>query len=236
MQTSSSEPGVFMPTCNDFDGSQEHQSFIRLLPATAGGYFQPTTLYNDFPTTGDWGVLHNLPSTSCSLEDNPLSTNDGYYNACQNLDRGPLNSNYLVQEYTSRPSLSNPLMGYDAFAQNELLATMASFPSNPIFDSGTVSATLQIPDASKPYSCFVCARSFAKKGDMKRHSKGYGPPLFHCPKPACKFQIKGFSRKDKFDSHMKAHLRASDSAQGHLSFPSVQQPRSCHLPSNSHFV
>ncbi|MCJ1249261.1 hypothetical protein MMC30_006484 [Trapelia coarctata] len=58
----------------------------------------------------------------------------------------------------------------------------------------------------KPYTClYNCGKAYARKGDMERHARSHEPPGLWCVVEGCRFQVKGFHRKDKFADHLKTH-------------------------------
>ena len=59
----------------------------------------------------------------------------------------------------------------------------------------------------RAYKCIHagCNWSFTRKGDMERHTRTHGPPLYFGPVDECKYCTKGFTRKDKRDSHARTH-------------------------------
>lgn len=77
-------------------------------------------------------------------------------------------------------------------------------PHGPTSDAAQGAQGTSTTDESAPHHiCTICETSFARKGDLDRHSKKHRAPAFFCPFYDCRFNTRGFCRRDKLASHMR---------------------------------
>jgi hypothetical protein len=67
----------------------------------------------------------------------------------------------------------------------------------------TAQGTSTTNESAARHICTICNTSFARKGDLDRHSKKHEAPAFFCPFFDCRFNTRGFCRRDKLASHMR---------------------------------
>lgn len=105
---------------------------------------------------------------------------------------------YATQQYDQ-----HNLNGYldisdTSFNDNSFEPTLPSIQSEAVSitaDSSTTNA--------KPHACaYGCGKSFARKGDMKRHARSHEWSTLRCDVDGCN---RGFYRKDKLKEHQRRH-------------------------------
>lgn len=100
-------------------------------------------------------------------------------------------------------------MGYDPFAlvkpgttPHNIDAIVNDFYSLP---AGIADPPLP-PTANGRFTCSICSKTYARRGDLRRHELKHNPTMrkFDCPKSDCvRKGAKGFERKDKMVDHLK---------------------------------
>ena len=112
-----------------------------------------------------------------------------------------------LADYPNSFNVSNTSLGW---AGCPLMS--GTMPHNAQFHL-TTNVTLpnnNVPTAEssqRGYKCLLvtCTKIYKNKGDMERHLLTHGPPLFWCPVLGCKFNEKGFHRKDHHIKHLRTH-------------------------------
>ncbi|MCJ1306245.1 hypothetical protein MMC08_009064 [Hypocenomyce scalaris] len=148
------------------------------------------------------------------------NTNDGFQSNHQvNRDNYQIyqsvNIPYTMQDnayQNNRETQATPCTDFnnDTFAtppNYSLLGTPISIPNGMPTGSSIPPINHRVPSNNKRYPCLhACGKTFARKGDMQRHTKLHGPPTLWCPQEGCKHNnLKGFHRKDTLATHLRTH-------------------------------
>ncbi|MCJ1352295.1 MAG: hypothetical protein MMC33_002279 [Icmadophila ericetorum] len=110
----------------------------------------------------------------------------------------------LTSNDTRHPMIS-PAASSDSFPT--ALPPPASSPPTLRF-SVTSSSLLPTPRRTLRPICPRCPKTFKRKSDMERHARVHELPTHFCGIVRCKYNTRGFYRKDKLTDHMKIHGRS----------------------------
>jgi uncharacterized Zn-finger protein len=107
------------------------------------------------------------------------------------------------------------------FQRSQVLQVSQS-PLCPITES-SYSYSQHVKLHSMPHKCNVCEKAFKHKRDLRRHLRTHDVvsspglqvrigELYFCEHVGCAYQVKGFSRKDNYQRHMRnQHRRIEES-------------------------
>ena len=199
-------------TSGTSSSNRNDQSFTNLFPQDAHIYREPTPFPSHYaPATTDstYISLGDEQNLSRAVASAPFSYGDstGWWNQSD----GSLSQSYHLY---ANDALMPPIPSFIASdLRNETYPpnALSTAPNNNAFNAiaspivGTM--VTSYPGRRRMHTCRICSRSFARKGDMERHAKCHGPPLFLCPVLECKYHFLGFTRKDKYDLHFRTHQR-----------------------------
>ena len=79
--------------------------------------------------------------------------------------------------------------------------------------------------AEQPYSCHLCDKSFAAKGDLTRHTVKHGERTFFCDLCDASFHFQGELNNHKKSAHEKKCLKCTDCEETFASKESMKSHR-----------
>lgn len=177
-------------------------------PSSSTAPFQCEPIDNFTNHQSQFHVPWQKSSDQCYTRDNSeTSYQYGVRHHNQNSYRMPgimwdnLNDHALTTGHTQTGAYVGFASHYGAGPESIANRSLAVLPGDP----SPAPTPMPLLD-TKPHACIhACGKAYARKGDMKRHARSHEQPGFWCVVEGCKFQVKGFYRKDKWVTHLKTH-------------------------------